>query len=123
MALPKPLRQHDRNTQHELIPISSTTFTRILPINRISDNTKYPSTLLFTGDGDTRVAPLHARKMAARLQAANRGDANRPILLLYDTKSGHSGGRPLNKIIEEYTDILSFLFWQLDTPQNSVANN
>jgi prolyl oligopeptidase len=93
------------------------------PYHRISDNTKYPSTLLFTGDGDTRVAPLHARKMAARLQAANRGDANRPILLLYDTKSGHSGGRPLNKIIEEYTDILSFLLWQLDTPQNSVANN
>jgi prolyl oligopeptidase len=93
------------------------------PYHRISDNTKYPPTLLFTGDGDTRVAPLHARKMAARLQAANRGYANRPILLLYDTKSGHSGGRPLNKIIEEYTDILSFLFWQLDTSQSRAADN
>jgi len=54
--------------------------------------------------------------MAALLQASNGSD--RPILLLYDTKSGHSGGRPVNKIIEEGTDILSFLFWQLQVPLN-----
>jgi hypothetical protein len=60
--------------------------------------------------------------MAARLQAAS-GSSN-PILLLYDTKSGHSGGRSVRKTIEEYTDILSFLFWQLDvarTVQESQA--
>ena len=76
----------------------------------------HAAVLLITGDGDTRVAPLHARKMAALLQAAT--DSNRPQLLLYDTKSGHSGGRPINKIIEENTDILSFLFWQLGVPAN-----
>jgi prolyl oligopeptidase len=81
------------------------------PYHRVVDGRKYPSTLFVTGDGDTRVAPLHARKMAARLQTAT-GSAQ-PILLLYDTKSGHSGGRPVNKTIEEYTDILSYLFWQL----------
>jgi prolyl oligopeptidase len=54
--------------------------------------------------------------MAARLQAAT--GSTRPILLLYDTKSGHSGGRPVNKIIEENTDILSYLFWQLGVPAN-----
>ena len=84
------------------------------PYHHVADSTKYPSALFVTGDGDTRVAPLHARKMSARLQAARRVD--RPILLLYDTKSGHSGGRPVNKRIEEYTDILSFLFWQLQVP-------
>jgi len=84
------------------------------PYQHVVDGTQYPSILFVTGDGDTRVAPLHARKMAARLQAAN-GSA-RPILLLYDTKSGHSGGRPVNKIIEEDTDILSYLFWQLRIP-------
>jgi prolyl oligopeptidase len=52
--------------------------------------------------------------MAARLQAGSGSD--RPILLLYDTKSGHSGGRPVNKVIEENTDILSYLFWQLGVP-------
>jgi prolyl oligopeptidase len=86
------------------------------PYHRVVSGAKYPSALFVTGDGDTRVAPLHARKMAARLQAATGSD--RPILLLYDTKSGHSGGRPLNKFIEENTDILSYLFWQLGVPAN-----
>jgi prolyl oligopeptidase len=81
------------------------------PYQNVKDGTKYPATLFVTGDGDTRVNPLHARKMAARVQAANGGD--NPILILYDTKSGHSGGRPLNKEIEENTDVLSFLFLQL----------
>jgi len=86
------------------------------PYHHVVDGAKYPATLFVTGDGDTRVAPLHARKMAARLQAAN--GSNQPILLLYDTKSGHSGGRPVNKMIDEFTDRLSFLFWQLGVPAN-----
>ena len=81
------------------------------PYQNVKEGTKYPATLFVTGDGDTRVAPLHARKMAARLQAATSSDE--PILILYDTKSGHSGGRPLNKQIEENTDILSFLTMQV----------
>src|SRR5882762_5298967 len=89
------------------------------PYHRVSDGGKYPATLFVTGDGDTRVAPLHARKMAARLQAANGSD--HPILLLYDTKSGHSGGRPIKKTIEDYTDILSFLFWQLKVADTAQA--
>jgi prolyl oligopeptidase len=80
------------------------------PYQHVVDGKKYPSVLFVTGDGDTRVAPLHARKMAARLQAAG---SSRPVLLLYDTKSGHSGGRPIKKEIEERTDTLSYLFWQL----------
>jgi prolyl oligopeptidase len=81
------------------------------PYHNVKDGAAYPAVLFITGDGDTRVAPLHARKMAARLQAAN--SSKHPILLLYDTKSGHSGGRPLSKEIEEQTDSLSFLFSQL----------
>jgi prolyl oligopeptidase len=86
------------------------------PYQRVRKDTKYPAVLLITGDGDTRVAPLHARKMAALLQATS--DSHSPKLLLYDTKSGHSGGRPISKIIEEDTDILSYLFWQLGVPAN-----
>ena len=41
------------------------------PYQNVKDGTAYPAVLFITGDGDTRVAPLHARKMAARLQAAN----------------------------------------------------
>ena len=84
------------------------------PYHQVKDGVRYPAVLFITGDGDTRVAPLHARKLAARLQAATSSD--RPILLLYDTKSGHSGGRPVNKLIQEGTDGLSFMFWQLRVP-------
>jgi prolyl oligopeptidase len=85
------------------------------PYQHVKAGVKYPAVLFVTGDGDTRVAPLHARKMAARLQAATASE--RPILLLYDTKSGHSGGRPIAKEIDENTDTLSFLFWQLQMGQ------
>ena len=81
------------------------------PYQNVKDGTAYPAVLFITGDGDTRVAPLHARKMAARLQAAN--SSSHPILLLYDTKSGHSGGRPLSKQIEEETNAMAFVMSQL----------
>jgi prolyl oligopeptidase len=82
------------------------------PYQNVRKGIRYPAVLLVSGDGDTRVAPLHARKMAAMLQWATGSD--RPVLLSYDTKSGHSGGRPLSKEIDELTDELSFLFSQLN---------
>ena len=81
------------------------------PYHHVVKGTKYPAVLFLTGDSDTRVAPLHARKMAAEMQAAQGGD--KPILLLYDTKLGHSEGRPVGKIIEEDTQVLGFLMWQV----------
>jgi prolyl oligopeptidase len=81
------------------------------PYHQVKPGTKYPAVLFITGDSDTRVAPLHARKMAALLQAATASD--KPILLHYDTKAGHSGGQPVSKQIENLTDELMFLFWQL----------
>jgi prolyl oligopeptidase len=85
------------------------------PYQHVKEGARYPAVLFVSGDGDTRVAPLHARKMTAMLQWATRseGDSGRPILLSYDTKSGHSGGRPLSKQIDELTDELSFFYWQL----------
>jgi len=64
-----------------------------------------------TGDADTRVDPLHARKMAALLQASTASE--KPILLHYDTKAGHSGGLPIDRLIENNADELAFLVWQL----------
>ncbi|MGB8541954.1 MAG: prolyl oligopeptidase family serine peptidase [Candidatus Acidiferrales bacterium] len=81
------------------------------PYHHVVKGTKYPAVLFLTGDSDTRVAPLHARKMTAEMQAAQGGD--KPILLMYDTKLGHSEGRPVSKIIEEDTDVLQFLFAQV----------
>jgi prolyl oligopeptidase len=81
------------------------------PYQNVKQGTRYPAVLFITGDSDTRVAPLHARKMAALMQAMTGSD--KPILLHYDTKAGHSGGTPVSKQIEDLTDTLSFLFWQL----------
>ncbi len=81
------------------------------PYHNVSEGAEYPAVLFETGDGDTRVAPLHARKMTALMQAATGSD--RPILLRYDTEAGHSGGLPVSKTIEDLTTRLSFVMWQL----------
>jgi prolyl oligopeptidase len=81
------------------------------PYQKVEPGTKYPAVLLTTGDADIRVPPLQARKMTARLQAATA--SGRPILLLYDTKAGHAGGRPLGKLIDDQSLDLAFLAWQL----------
>jgi prolyl oligopeptidase len=84
---------------------------RYSPYHNVRSGLNYPAVLFITGDSDTRVAPLHARKMAALLQATTGSE--RPVLLHYDTKAGHSAGLPVSKVIEDLTDELSFLFWQL----------
>jgi prolyl oligopeptidase len=81
------------------------------PYHHLVPGTKYPAVLFLTGDGDTRVAPLHARKMAARLQAATASGL--PVLIRYDTQAGHSAGLPVSRRVDEYTDVMEFLFWQL----------
>jgi prolyl oligopeptidase len=85
------------------------------PYQKVKPGEKYPAVLFTTGDQDTRVPPLQARKMTARLQTAST--SGKPVLLQYDTKAGHAGGRPLSKIIEDVSLELSFLFWQLRMDQ------
>jgi len=76
---------------------------------------EYPAILSMTAESDTRVDPMHAKKMAALMQteAANGQSRERPILLRIEPKAGHGAGKPVTKQIEEATDIYSFLFWQL----------
>ena len=81
------------------------------PYHRVEDGTPYPAVLLTTATSDTRVAPLHARKMAARLQAATGSDL--PVLLRVETAAGHGAGKPLGKQIAEQTDIWTFVCDQL----------
>ena len=81
------------------------------PYQKVKDGVKYPATILITGDADTRVDPLHARKMAARLQAAT--GSGRPVILHYDTEGGHTQGLPLGKRVANLADELAFLTQQL----------
>jgi prolyl oligopeptidase len=85
------------------------------PYHHVKPGQEYPAILFMTGDTDTRVDPMHAKKMAALMQseAKNGASQQKPILLRIETKAGHGQGKPVTKQIEENTDMYSFLFWQL----------
>ena len=77
------------------------------PLHNVKKGVVYPATYITTGDTDDRVAPGHAKKFAATLQADDAGV--NPILLYVETKAGHGAGKPTDKIIEERVDIYAFL--------------
>ena len=81
------------------------------PYHHVTKGTVYPAVLFMTADTDTRVDPMHAKKMTAELQADNGGP--NPILLRIETKAGHGAGKPINKLVDDWSDIYAFLFWQL----------
>ena len=83
------------------------------PYHHVKDSVDYPATLFFTAASDSRVDPLHARKMTARLQAATTGRKG-PILLRLETQAGHGAGKPLAKLLAQHTDELTFLFKELE---------
>jgi prolyl oligopeptidase len=85
------------------------------PYHHVKAGVEYPAILFMTADFDTRVDPMHAKKMAALMQAEARNGSSRtrPILLRIEAKAGHGAGKPVTKQIEEFTDLYSFLFWQL----------
>jgi prolyl oligopeptidase len=82
------------------------------PYHNVADGIHYPAVYLETSFGDTQVAPLHARKMAARLQTL--ATPERPVVLRHHRDVGHGGeGVSLEHFIDELVDVLSFLRWQL----------
>jgi prolyl oligopeptidase len=78
------------------------------PYHHVRPGTGYPAVLLATAESDTRVDPMHARKMAARLQAAT--SSGRPVLLRLESRAGHGAGKPLAKVLDELTDTWTFVF-------------
>ena len=82
------------------------------PYQNVKQGTKYPAIMFFSGDNDTRVDPLHARKMTAAVQAATGSD--RPVLLHYSLKGGHSSGVSVAQQIKDEADILAFLWNETD---------
>jgi prolyl oligopeptidase len=83
------------------------------PYHHVEAGACYPGVLLTTAEGDSRVDPLHARKMAAALQDASGCQHERPILLHQESRAGHGQGKPLHKQADELSDVLSFFTWQL----------
>jgi prolyl oligopeptidase len=81
------------------------------PYHNVRDGTSYPATMIVSGDADKNCNPLHARKMTARLQAANTSE--HPIFLDYSEHRGHSPVLPLSDRVEALTDRMAFLCDQL----------
>jgi prolyl oligopeptidase len=84
------------------------------PYQNVKSRSDYPAIMFFTGDNDTRVDPLHARKMTARMQAESK--SGRPILLHYSVSGGHSAGVSVEQQIQDDADELAFLWTETDSP-------
>jgi len=90
------------------------------PYQNVKAKTDYPAVMFFTGDSDTRVAPLHARKMTAELQAAST--SGRPILLHYSLSGGHSAGVSVDQQVQDDADQLTFLWTETAQPAARASN-
>ncbi|MFW5884510.1 MAG: prolyl oligopeptidase family serine peptidase, partial [bacterium] len=77
------------------------------PVHNVADGAAYPPILITSADHDDRVVPMHSKKLAARLQAADPG--SNVVLLRIETKAGHGAGKPVAKQIDLRTDVLAFL--------------
>jgi prolyl oligopeptidase len=84
---------------------------KISPLHNLKKGVKYPATLVTTADHDDRVFPAHSFKYAATLQEDNGGD--NPTLIRIETKVGHGAGTNVKKTISLYTDIYSFMFYNM----------
>ncbi len=76
------------------------------PYHHVRDGTSYPATLFTVFDSDTRVDPMHARKMCAALQNATA--AEKPVLLRRESEVGH-GARAISRAVALSADTLAFL--------------
>jgi prolyl oligopeptidase len=87
------------------------------PYQNIKAGAAYPAVLVTTGDMDSRVDPTEARKTVAKLQWAT--SSGRPVILNYDPRMGHSGGRTSSKQLHDAAWEMAFLNWQLGVkPRN-----
>ncbi len=94
------------------------------PVHNIKEGTKYPATLVTTGDHDDRVVPAHSFKFAAELQNKQIGD--NPVLIRIETNAGHGAGTPVSKTIEQYADIFGFTLYNMgfrELPNQKVLNS
>jgi prolyl oligopeptidase len=81
------------------------------PVHNIKNETKYPATLVTTGDHDDRVVPAHSFKFAATLQEKQSGD--NPTLIRIDVNAGHGAGKSTEAIINEQVDLQAFTLYNM----------
>ena len=103
------------------------------PYHHVKDGVRYPSMLFTSAESDSRVDPMHARKMMARMDQAQHANdppnssptavGDRPILLRLESKAGHGAGKPTSKLVEEVTDEMSFAFHELGVASKAAPKS
>jgi prolyl oligopeptidase len=83
------------------------------PYHHVEAGKAYPAILFTTAEQDSRVDPLHARKMTALMQHTVPPSGERPILLHVERDAGHGVGKPLHKRVAEAADQLGFFAMHL----------
>ena len=81
------------------------------PVHNVKAGTKYPATMVTTGDHDDRVVPAHSFKFAAELQAKQAGD--NPVLIRIDVNAGHGAGKSVAATIQENVDMQVFTLYNM----------
>ncbi len=90
------------------------------PYQNVKAGINYPAVMFYTGESDTRVDPLHARKMTALLQPAST--SGRPVLLHYSLAGGHSAGVSVDQQVQDDADQLTFLWTETGQPGGRARN-
>lgn len=85
------------------------------PVHNVKEGVEYPATIVTTGDHDDRVVPAHSFKFAAELQDKQTG--TNPTLIRIDVNAGHGAGKSLEQIINEYSDVYGFTFYNMGYDQ------
>lgn len=83
------------------------------PLHNVKEGTEYPATMVVTADHDDRVVPAHSFKFISELQAKHKGD--NPVFIRVEVNAGHGAGKPTAKVIEEWADVWSFVFWNTNS--------
>ncbi len=81
------------------------------PLHNLKQGINYPATMITTADHDDRVVPAHSFKFISTLQEKDGG--KNPVLIRVDVNAGHGSGKPVNKLIDEQSDIFSFMMYNL----------
>ena len=81
------------------------------PVHNVKSGTKYPATMVTTGDHDDLVVPAHSFKFAAELQDKQAG--NNPVLIRIDVNAGHGAGKSVAATIQENVDMQVFTLYNM----------
>ena len=101
-------------------PVQAELLRKYSPYHNVRAGVRYPPVLLTTAEGDSRVDPMHARKMAALLQAQSE-DPESVVLLRVDRDAGHGIGKPLDKQVDDFADQYAFIAWRTGLRLNGTG--